>query len=124
MQWVAANGADYPAVFSDVGGAETAVAAWRACLVKSGTAPSSINQALIAVSLLYERGTRLRIQVERVPRKPPAGVQPLSLIQQREVDCASVRSGGGLALSVVWSVPRNRTRRQGDLELGQSHTLI
>lgn len=93
VQWVTANEADHPAAFSDVGGAEAAVAAWRAHLVKSGTAPSSINQALIAVTLFYERGTRLRIQVDRVPRRPPAGVRPLSLIQQREVDCASVRSG-------------------------------
>ncbi|WP_329058066.1 tyrosine-type recombinase/integrase [Amycolatopsis sp. NBC_01480] len=93
VQWVTANEANHSAAFSDVGGAEAAVASWRAYLVESGTAPSSINQALIAATLLYERGAGLRIQVERVPRKQPADVHPLSLMQQRNVDRASVRSG-------------------------------
>jgi hypothetical protein len=68
--WLAAHTGDHPDAFTDTVGAEAAVTAWRRHLLRCRASPVSVNQALAAVSLLYEHGPQLRITVKRarVPR--------------------------------------------------------
>ncbi|MEV0705873.1 tyrosine-type recombinase/integrase [Saccharopolyspora sp. NPDC050389] len=55
--------------------------------------PSSINQALAAVTLLYEHGPQLRITVKRVRVPRPGEPDALSPAQQGKVERASLRRG-------------------------------
>jgi site-specific recombinase XerD len=56
----------HPDAFVDQVGAEAAVKAWRRhLLAEAKQAPASVNQALAAVSLLYEVGCRIRPKVKR-----------------------------------------------------------
>jgi hypothetical protein len=56
----------HPDAFVDQVGAEAAVKAWRRYLLaEAKQAPASVNQALAAVSLLYEVGCRIRPKVRR-----------------------------------------------------------
>jgi len=93
IQWVTSKASRYPNAFVDTGGAETAVTAWRTHLIRSGAAPSSINLALIAATLLYEHDFGLTIEVGRVVPLERTGTNSLSLEEQRRVERASVRRG-------------------------------
>lgn len=68
--WLATHPDAHPDAFTDQVGAEAAVTAWRRHLLTSGASPSSVNQTLAAVTLLYEHGAGIRIKVKRarVPR--------------------------------------------------------
>jgi hypothetical protein len=68
--WQIDHQTDHPDAFADVIGAEAAVTAWRRHLLHAKASPATVNQALAAVTLLYEHGARLRIRVKRarVPR--------------------------------------------------------
>lgn len=90
--WVREHLNRHPDAFTDRVGAEGAVTAWRRHLIAGKAAPSSINQALAAVTLLYEV-TGIAIQVERArvpaPGEPPA----LTRAQQGAVERAAARRG-------------------------------
>jgi len=58
--WLAAHAAEHPDAFADLVGAEAAVTAWRRHLIYAKASPATVNQALAAVTLLYEHGARLR----------------------------------------------------------------
>lgn len=73
--WLAEHAEDYPDAYTDVIGAEGAVTAWRRGLVHAKAAPSSVNQAIAAVTLMYElAGLRIKIKRAHVPQagEPPA----------------------------------------------------
>ncbi|NIG12411.1 hypothetical protein F3J25_21520, partial [Enterobacter sp. Cy-1797] len=97
ITWLNQHTCDHPDAFTDIGGAEAAVTAWRRHLLRTTKAsPSSVNQALAAVTLLYEHGARLRIQVKRARvRKPGEPDEPDALTpkQQARVERAAARRG-------------------------------
>ena len=68
--WLGQHADEYPDAFVDQVGAEAAVTAWRRHLIAAKAGPSTVNQALAAVALLYEVGAGLRLKVKRarVPR--------------------------------------------------------
>ncbi len=67
---LAEHASTHPDVFVDQVGAEAAVTAWRRHFIATKASPSTVNQALAAVDLLYEVGAGLRLKVDRarVPR--------------------------------------------------------
>ncbi|MEU5931059.1 hypothetical protein [Micromonospora sp. NPDC047187] len=68
--WLDEHAGEHPDAFVDQVGAEAAVTAWRRQLIATKLGPSSVNQTLAAVDLLYEIGAGLRLRVKRasVPR--------------------------------------------------------
>lgn len=94
VTWLAAHTADHADAFADVVGAEAAVTAWRRHLLRTVKAkPSSVNQALAAVTLFYEYGARLRIQVKRARVPKPGEPNALTAKQQARVERAAARRG-------------------------------
>ncbi|MGI8313162.1 tyrosine-type recombinase/integrase [Saccharopolyspora hattusasensis] len=94
VAWLTRNAAKHPDAFTDLVGAEAAVTAWRKHLIRSAKAsPASINQALAAVTLLYEHGPQLRITVKRVRVPRPGEPDALSSAQQGKAERASLRRG-------------------------------
>jgi integrase len=94
VTWLTSRAADHSDAFTDVVGAEAAVTAWRKHLLrKKKASPATINQALAAVTLLYEHGQQLRISVKRarIPRAGEPGA--LSPAEQGKVERAAVRRG-------------------------------
>lgn len=88
--WLAEHAEDYPDAYTDVVGAEGAVTAWRRELVHAKAAPSSVNQAIAAVTLMYELAG-LRIKVKRV-RVPQAGEPPaLTKAEEERITRAAAR---------------------------------
>jgi integrase/recombinase XerC len=94
VTWLTARVADHPDAFVDLVGAETAVATWRSHLVRSKkSSPATVNQALAAVTLLYEHGPQLRIAVKRARVPRPGEPDALEPAEQGKVERASVRRG-------------------------------
>lgn len=94
LTWLAANTADHPDAFADIIGAEAAVTAWRRHLLRTAKAkPSTVNQALAAVTLLYEHGAGLRIQVKRARVPTPGEPIALTTKQQASLERAAARRG-------------------------------
>lgn len=93
VAWLALHAGDHPDAFVDVVGAEAAVTAWRKHLLTSKARPAGINQALAAVTLLYEHGTELRINVRRVSVPRPGAPDALTQSQQGAVERAASRRG-------------------------------
>jgi integrase len=91
--WLARGPEAHPDAFADVVGAEAAVTAWRKQLLTAGAQPASVNQGLAALTLLYEHGANLRIQVSRVRVPRPGEPDALTKTQQGAVERASVRRG-------------------------------
>lgn len=90
--WLAAHADDHPDAFTDAVGAEGAVTAWRRHLLEDRAAPSSINQSLAAVTLLYElAGLRIRTARVRVPR--PGEPEALTRAQEQALERAAARRG-------------------------------
>lgn len=90
--WLAENAAGHADAFTDVAGADAAVTAWRKHLMTSKAAPASINQALAAVTLLYDQaGLRIKVKRARVPKagEPDA----LAKTEQGRVERAAARRG-------------------------------
>ena len=78
--------------FTDLVGAETAVAAWRKHLMTGKAAPASINQALAAVTLMYaQSGLRIVVKRARVPK--PGEPDALTRAEQGRVERAAARRG-------------------------------
>lgn len=94
VAWLAQYAPDRTDAFLDTVGAEAAVTAWRRHLLRTAKAsPASVNQALAAVTLLYEHGARLRIRVKRVRIPRPGEPDALSPAQQGAVERAAARRG-------------------------------
>lgn len=93
LAWLDQHGADHPDAFADLVGAEASVTAWRRHLMRERKAsPATINQALAAVSLLYEHGgLRISIARARVPR--PGEPDALTAAQQNKLERAADRRG-------------------------------
>jgi integrase len=84
----------HPDAFVDQVGAEAAVGAWRRhLLAEAKQAPASVNQALAAVSLLYEVGCRIRIKVKRARVPKPGEPDALTRTQERAVRRAADERG-------------------------------
>jgi integrase len=93
VTWLGGHAADHPDAFTDVVGAEAAVTRWRRHLLQRKASPSSVNQALAAVTLLYEHGPQLRIAVKRARVKRPGEPDALTSTQQGAVERAADRRG-------------------------------
>lgn len=94
VAWLAQHAGDHPDAFTDLVGAEAAVTAWRRHLLRTAKAsPSTVNQALAAATLLYERGGRLRIQVKRARVPQPGEPDALTAKQQSLLERAADRRG-------------------------------
>jgi integrase/recombinase XerC len=92
VSWLASDTADHPDAFADTVGAEAAVTAWRRHLIRDKASPASVNQALAAVTLLYEHaGLRVAVKRARVPR--PGEPDALTPAQQGAVERAATRRG-------------------------------
>jgi integrase/recombinase XerC len=93
VAWLTEHTAEHPDAFADQVGAEAAVTAWRRHLLRGKASPATINQALAAVSLLYEHGAGLRIQVKRARVPRPGEPDALTPTQQGAVERAAARRG-------------------------------
>ena len=92
MNWLASWTADYPDAFADTVGAEAAVTAWRRHLIRDKASPATVNQALAAVTLLYDHaGLRVAVKRACVPR--PGEPDALTPAQQGGVERAASRRG-------------------------------
>ena len=89
VEWLAANASAHGDAFADLVGAEGAVTAWKRDMITARSSPSTVNQALAAVTLMYEQAG-LRIAVKRV-RIPRPG-EPDALTRQEE---AALRRAAG-----------------------------
>jgi site-specific recombinase XerD len=93
VAWLAGHAADHPDAFTDVVGAEAAVTRWRRHLLQRKASPASVNQALAAVTLLYEHGPQLRIAVKRARVERPGEPDALTPAQQGALERAADRRG-------------------------------
>jgi integrase len=94
--------ADHPDAFVDTVGAEAAATAWRRhLLLERKLSPSSVNQGLAAVTLMYEL-CRIRIKVKRArvpkPGQPDALTSTEEGALQRAADRRGVRDSAVVAL--------------------------
>jgi integrase len=69
------------------------VTRWRRHLLERKASPASVNQALAAVTLLYEHGPQLRVAVKRARVERPGEPDALSPAQQGAVERAADRRG-------------------------------
>jgi site-specific recombinase XerD len=92
-RWLAAHAGDHPDAFADVVGAEGAVTAWKRHLLRTKAKASTVNQALAAVTLLYEHAG-LRIQIKRVRVDRPGEPDALSPRKQAHLERTALRRGG------------------------------
>ncbi|MGI8312868.1 hypothetical protein [Saccharopolyspora hattusasensis] len=103
---------DHPDAFADVVGAEAAVTAWRRSLPRAKASPSTLNQALASVTLLYENGAQMRIQVKRARVPRPGEPDALTPHQQGKVERAADRRGArGAAINRSPALRRSTSGR-------------
>ena len=93
VDWLGQDGTDHSDAFTDTIGAEAAVTTWRRRLLRSGASPAAVNQALAAITLLYEHGAALRIQVKRARVPRPGEPEALNTAQQNRLERAAARRG-------------------------------
>jgi len=91
--WLGQHADAYPDAFLDQVGAEAAVTAWRRHLLAAKASPSTVNQALAAVTLLYEIGAGLRLKVKRARVPRPGEPDALTSKEQGAVERAADRRG-------------------------------
>jgi hypothetical protein len=73
VAWLAERSAHHGDAFADLVGAEGAVTAWRH-LITTRASPSKVNQALAAVTLMYQQtGLRIAVKRARIPRPGEPG---------------------------------------------------
>ena len=97
--WLTDRAAEPPDAFADVVGAEAAVTAWRRHLLGDRAKPATVNQALAAVTLMYEQaGLRIAVKRARVPKPGEPGA--LTVAEQGAVERAAARrrDRGGAAV--------------------------
>ena len=101
LEWLAAHVDEHPDAWVDVVGAQGAVSAWRKQLL-ARLAPPSVNQGIAAVTLLYEVGAHLSIQVKRArvpkPGEPDALTRPQENAVRRAADRRGVRDAAIIAV--------------------------
>jgi site-specific recombinase XerD len=90
VDWLA--GRAHPDAFADDIGAEGAVTAWRRELLAGGAKPSSVNQALAAVTLMYEL-CRIRIKVKRARVGRPGAPEALNRTEEATLRREAQRRG-------------------------------
>lgn len=90
VAWLGRAEVDHPDAFVDRVGAEAAVAGWKRQLLAQRRAPATINQALAAVSLLYEQ-VQLRVDIGRARVEQPGEPDALSPTEQGRVERAAAR---------------------------------
>ena len=74
VAWLAERSAHHGDAFADLVGAEGAVTAWRRHLITTRASPSKVNQALAAVTLMYEQtGLRIAVKRARIPKPGEPG---------------------------------------------------
>ena len=93
VDWLDDPGGGHADAFTDVIGAEAAVTAWRRHLLRAGSSAATVNQGLAAVTLLYEHGASLRIQVKRARVPRPGEPDALDPSQQNRLERAAARRG-------------------------------
>ena len=90
--WLAANASAHGDAFADLVGAEGAVTAWKRDLITARSSPSAVNQALAAVTLMYEQaGLRIVVRRVRIPR--PGEPDALTRQQEAALRRAAARRG-------------------------------
>ena len=90
--WLAAHAADHGDAFTDLVGAEGAVTAWRRDLITARSSPATVNQALAAVTLMYQQaGLRIAVKRVRIPR--PGEPDALTPQQEAALRRAAARRG-------------------------------
>ncbi|MEV5707975.1 tyrosine-type recombinase/integrase [Actinoallomurus sp. NPDC052274] len=92
LTWLTEHAANYPDAFADLVGAEAAVTVWRRYLITRRASPATVNQALAAVTLLYEQAS-LRIAVKRARVPKPGEPDALTAAEQGAVERAAARRG-------------------------------
>jgi len=102
VTWLSKHPEDHPDAFTDTIGAEAAVTAWRRNLLRRKASPANVNQALAAVTVMYERSAQLRIQVKRsrVPRpgEPDVLIPKQQGVVERAAGRRSVRDAAIIAV--------------------------
>jgi integrase len=94
VTWLRGQATHHPDAVTDVVGAEAAVTAWRKHLLRTKKAsPATINQALAAITLLYEHGPQLRISIKRARVSRPGEPDALSPAERGKVERAAERRG-------------------------------
>lgn len=91
VDWLSGRAGEHGDAFTDEVGADAAVTAWRRALLNDRAAPSTINQALAAVSLMYEQ-VGLRVKVKRVRQPRPGEPDALTAAQMGAIERAAARS--------------------------------
>ncbi len=90
--WLAGHAADHGDAFADLVGAEGAVTAWRRDMITARSSPSKVNQALAAVTLMYQQaGIRIAVRRARIPR--PGEPDALTPGEEGAVRRAAARRG-------------------------------
>ena len=90
--WLAANVGAHGDAFADLVGAEGAVTAWKRSMLSDRASASTVNQALAAVTLMYEQAD-LRISVKRVRIPRPGEPDALTRPQEAALRRAAARRG-------------------------------
>jgi integrase len=93
VAWLAEHPGDHPDAFADAVGAEAAATAWRRHLLKTRRSPATVNQALAAVTLLYQHAAGIQIGVKRARVPRPGEPVALTAQQQGAVERAADRRG-------------------------------
>src|SRR5512142_2208120 len=92
VDWLAANASAHVDAFADLVGAEDAVTAWKRDMLTARSSPATVNQALAAVTLMYEQaGVRIAVKRVRIPR--PGEPDALTPQQEGAVRRAAMRRG-------------------------------
>ncbi len=92
VAWLAANAGAHGDAFTDLVGAEGAVTAWKRDLITARSSPATVNQALAAVTLMYQQaGLRIAVRRVRIPR--PGEPDALTLQQEAALRRAAARRG-------------------------------
>lgn len=91
--WLDQHAGEHQDAFVDQVGAEAAVTAWRRHLITTKAGPSTVNQALAAVDLLYEIGAGLQLKVKRARVPRPGEPDALTPKEQGAVERAADRRG-------------------------------
>lgn len=94
--WLCQHQADHPDAFTDTTGAEHAVTAWRRRMLHRRASPSTVNQALAAITLMYQHGPGLTLNPKKVTRvrvAKPGAPDALTRRQEGALRRAAERRG-------------------------------
>jgi integrase len=93
ITWLGKHAGKHPDAFADAVGAEAAVTAWRRSLLTARRKPSTVNQALAAVTLMYGHAAGIEIEVKRARVPRPGAPAALTAGEQGAVQRAADRRG-------------------------------